>query len=368
MKRLLTPLLCLLLLAGCAPRPAKPAEPTDPIDTLMDSMTTEEKVGQLFYARCPDVEAVEDVQNYHLGGYILFKRDTNDKSADQLRSYIRAFQDAARIPLLIGVDEEGGTVARVSANPQLRAERFSSPRGLFERGGMDAILKETAEKDALLLDLGFNLNMAPVADVCTDPDAFIYDRTFGEDGLATANYVEQVVAQMSEDNMGSVLKHFPGYGHNLDTHTGMAVDSRTLEEFRKSDFLPFQFGLEGAQGKAAILVSHNFIAAVDKELPASLSPAVHQLLREELNFDGVVMTDDLAMEGANLQGRSAAVLALRAGNDLVLTSNHRRDIAEVLAALDSGTLSAETVDAACRRVLVWKEALGLLGSPEPEKT
>ena len=367
MKRLFTALLSLLLLTGCTPAPTQEELNRKQIDTLMASMTMEEKVGQLFYARCPDVDAVADAANFHLGGYLLFKRDIKDKSAAELQAYIQAFQSAAEIPLLIGVDEEGGTVARVSANPQLRPERFSSPQKLFEEGGMDAILKETVEKDALLHSLGFNLNMAPVADVCTDPEAFIYDRTFGQDGLATANYIEQVTAQMAEDNMGSVLKHFPGYGHNPDTHTGVAVDHRTLEAFRKSDFLPFQLGLEGAQGKAAVLVSHTFISAVDSERPASLSPAVHQLLREELNFDGVVMTDDLAMEGADLRGYSAAVLALQAGNDLVLTSSHRRDIAEVLAALESGTLSPEIVDTACRRVLVWKQALGLLGSPNPDK-
>ena len=365
MKHLLLSLLCLLLLAGCTPAPPQEDPAEKQIDDLMASMTMEEKVGQLFYARCPSQEAAEDVRDYHLGGYILFKRDIKGKSAAELQSYIRSFQEAAKIPLLIGVDEEGGTVVRVSANSQLRAERFSSPQTLFEAGGMDAILRETREKDGLLHSLGFNLNMAPVADVCTDPEAFIYARTFGQEGLATANYIEQVVAQMSEDNMGSVLKHFPGYGRNLDTHIGMAVDNRTLDEFRSSDFLPFQFGLEAAQGKAAVLVSHNFIAAVDQSRPASLSPAVHQLLREELKFNGVVMTDDLAMEGAGLQGSSTAVLALQAGNDLVLTSSHRQDIRDVLAALADGTLSMETVEESCRRVLVWKQTLGLLGSPAP---
>ena len=365
MKRLLISILSLVLLAGCAPAaPAEPEPPVDPIDALMASMTLEEQVGQLFFARCPGTDAAQDAADYHLGGYILFKRDVADKSADQVRADIRSYQEASSIPMIIGVDEEGGTVVRVSSNPQLRSEKFSSPQKLFRKGGMDAILAETEEKDKLLLDLGFNVNMAPVADVCTDPEAFIYDRTFGHDGVATANYVEQVVSQMNWDGMGSVLKHFPGYGHNVDTHVGMAVDDRSLEEFRTSDFLPFLSGLEGANGSAAVLVSHNIISAVDPDLPASLSPAVHDLLREELNFDGVVMTDDLAMEGANLQGRSAAVLAIQAGNDFILTSSHRRDIRDVLAALEAGTLNRATVEDSCRRVLVWKQALGLLDLPE----
>lgn len=325
-------------------------------------MTTEEKVGQLFFVRCPTEDAVADVVSYHLGGYLLFGRDTKDKTADDLVQTIQSYQDAAKIPLLIGVDEEGGTVVRVSSNPYLRSKKYASPQTLYAAGGIDAIRADTRKKDVLLSALGFNVNLAPVADVSTNSSDFIYSRAFGQDAEATSEYISTVVTQMSADDMGSVLKHFPGYGNNVDTHTGIAVDKRSLENFETSDFLPFSAGFEAADGKTAVLVSHNIMTAVDDQLPASLSPAIHELLRSKLGFDGVVMTDDLAMDAVATYAKegNVAVLALQAGNDLLLTSDYRTQIPQVLEALKAGSLDESTIDAACARVLVWKMALGLL--------
>ena len=148
----------------------------------------------------------------------------------------------------------------------------------------------------------------------------------------------------------------------MDTNTGIAVDQRPLESFTSSDFLPFQAGMESGGGKTAVLVSHNIMTAVDGDLPASLSPKVHGLLRTDLGFDGVVMTDDLAMEAvaAYSADGAVAVMALEAGNDLVITTDYRTQIPKVLEALGSGALSEETIDTACRRVLTWKQNLGLL--------
>ena len=393
MKRLLAAAmtaLTLLMLAACGSSPAEeapqepaasqvqeepetPPEPTpeelaaQQIEDLLSSLTLEEKVGQLFFVRVPDAGAAADVSTYHLGGYILFGRDTADKTADALIQTIQSYQDAAAadtgIPLLIGVDEEGGTVVRVSSNPHLRASKFRSPQRAHADGGMEAVLADTREKDILLSALGFNVNLAPVADVSTDPGDFIYDRTLGQDAAATADYVSQVVTQMSGDGMGSVLKHFPGYGNNIDSHTGIAVDERPLENFTNADFLPFQAGTEAGGGRTAVLVSHNIMAAVDDTLPASLSPAVHDLLREQLGFDGVVMTDDLAMEAvaAYSADGAVAVMALEAGNDHIITTDYRTQIPKVIEAVEGGTLSEDTIDTACRRVLTWKQALGLIG-------
>ena len=287
-------------------QPAPPPEPTEEelaaqeIDDLLSSLTTEEKVGQLFFVRCPADSAAEDVAAYHLGGYILFGRDFTDKTADDVIQTIRAYQTAAAadtgIPLLIGVDEEGGTVVRVSSNPHLRSAKYPSPQKLLSQGGTEALVENTAEKDALLHGLGINVNLAPVADVSTNSGDFIYDRTFGLDAEGTSDCVTTVVEQMAADGMGSVLKHFPGYGSNVDTHTGIAVDQRPLEQFESADFLPVSAGMAAGNGTTAVLVSHNIMTAVDESLPASLSPAVHDLLRDELGFDGVVMTDDLAMD------------------------------------------------------------------------
>ena len=353
-------------------QPAPPPEPTEEelaaqeIDDLLSSLTTEEKVGQLFFVRCPADSAAEDVAAYHLGGYLLFGRDFTDKTADDVIQTIRAYQTAAAadtgIPLLIGVDEEGGTVVRVSSNPHLRSAKYPSPQKLLAQGGTEALVENTAEKDALLHGLGINVNLAPVADVSTNSGDFIYDRTFGLDAEGTSDCVTAVVEQMAADGMGSVLKHFPGYGSNVDTHTGIAVDQRPLEQFESADFLPFSAGMAAGNGTTAVLVSHNIMTAVDESLPASLSPAVHDLLRDELGFDGVVMTDDLAMDAvaAYSTDGAVAVMALQAGNDLIITTDYRTQIPKVLEAVENGTLSPDTIDTACRRVLTWKQALGLL--------
>ena len=345
------------------PSPAPlPEPPVDPLEKLLGSMTLEEKVGQLFFVRCPAENAAEDVQTYHLGGYILFGRDTKDKTANALIQAIQSYQDNASIPLLIGVDEEGGTVVRVSSNPCLRSSKFQSPQKLFASGGMERITADAREKDVLLEALGFNVNLAPVADVSTNSSDFIYPRAFGQDAAATADYVSAVTAQMAADGMGSVLKHFPGYGDNADTHTGIAVDERPYEDFVNSDFLPFSAGFQSGGAMTAVLVSHNIVECMDGELPASLSPNVHRVLREELGFDGVVMTDDLAMEAVSAYAGdgAVAVMALEAGNDLVLTTDYRTQIPKVIGAVENGTLSEEAIDAACRRVLRWKQVLGLL--------
>ena len=344
------------------PSPTEEELAASEIDALLDSMSLEEKAGQLFFVRVPAENAVEDVSAYHLGGYILFGRDTKDKTANELIQTIQHYQDAADIPLLIGVDEEGGTVVRVSSNPHIRSEKFASPQRLYTLGGMEQIIEDTREKDVLLQSLGFNVNLAPVADVSTDPGDFIYARSFGQGGTETADYVSAVTGQMTADGMGSVLKHFPGYGNNVDTHTGIAVDQRPMETFASADFLPFLAGFEGGGDLTSVLMSHNIVECMDPVLPASLSLAAHQLLRETLGFDGVVMTDDLAMEAvaAYAEDGAVAVMAIEAGNDLMITSDYRTQIPKVIEAVENGTLPEETIDVACHRVLTWKQAIGLL--------
>lgn len=118
-------------------------------------------MGQIFFARCPQEDGAALASQYHLGGYILFGRDFKDKTAEQVKEDIASYQSAVEIPMLIGVDEEGGTVVRVSSNPKLRPQRFQSPQALYEQGGIEAILADTQEKDELLRSLGINVNFAP---------------------------------------------------------------------------------------------------------------------------------------------------------------------------------------------------------------
>ncbi|MFR2848362.1 MAG: glycoside hydrolase family 3 N-terminal domain-containing protein [Hungatella hathewayi] len=125
---------------------------------------------------------------------------------------------------------------RVSRYPAFRAEKFESPQKLYQNGGFEAVKNDTIEKSQLLKSLGINVNFAPVCDVSVNPEDFIYDRSFGKAAGETAQYVETVVGAMKEQGMGSVLKHFPGYGNNVDTHTGIAYDNRPYETFLTSDF------------------------------------------------------------------------------------------------------------------------------------
>lgn len=362
-----------------AEEPTPPPEP-DPaelaaqeIETLLASMTLEEKVGQLFFVRCPAENAVEDAATYHLGGYILFGRDFKDASGswltkEQVVENIASYQQAALndtgIPLLIGADEEGGSVTRASRNPNLFESKFKSPQWLWnnQHDHGNVFAEDAWEKSNALLALGINVNLAPVCDVSTDPNDFIYDRTLGQDARATAEYVTAVTTAMKDAGIGSVLKHFPGYGSNVDTHTGIALDERPYETFASSDFLPFEAGINAGGTSTSVLVSHNIVTCMDAELPASLSTEVHRILREELNFDGVVMTDDLAMDAvcAYAGDGAVAVMALQAGNDIVLTTDYRTQIPKVLEALENGTLEEAEVDTACRRVLRWKQALNLI--------
>lgn len=353
--------------------PETPETPEETaLRTLLEGMTLEEKAGQLFFVRVPAENALEDVNTYRLGGYILFSRDTKDKTANELIQNIASWQTravdyGAGVPLLIGVDEEGGTVVRVSSNPKLRSKKFSSPGWLWQRGndGILAVEQETREKSILLKALGFNVNLNPVADVSENPGDFIYDRTVGGNEHETSAYAARVVEVQSRYKLGSVLKHFPGYGNNRDTHTGIAIDERPMETFLERDFLPFQAGFAAGEAMPpmpAVLVSHNVVNCMDPELPASLSPEVHRILREDLGFEGVVMTDDLAMEAVAKYAANGAVavMSIQAGNDLVVTTDYRTQIPRVIQAVKDGTLEESMIDAACLRVLRWKLELGLL--------
>lgn len=336
------------------------ALPPDPIEALLESMTIEERVGQLFLARCEDSTAVEDIVNYHLGGFVLFGGDFNGQTPESIREKLANYQAAAKLPLLIAVDEEGGTVTRVSRYPAFREMPFPSPRSALKNWGMEGLLTVEEEKCQLLASLGINVNLGPVCDIAADPSAFMYERSLGEDAQTTSGFVSQVVSLMNEYRLGSVLKHFPGYGNNADTHTGIARDSRTLAELEGNDLLPFAAGIQAGCG--AILVSHTIVEAMDPDTPASLSPAVHDYLRDRLGFTGVVLTDDLVMQAITdaYGAGEAAVLAVLAGNDLLCSTEYVVQYEAVLAAVLEGRISFDTLNNAVRHVLRWKMELGLL--------
>ena len=391
-KRYIAFTLALLTLWGCTSNPSAPTETTvtqatiptteaaeatvatvestvpettapvatgfDPI-SIIEAMTLEEKVGQLFLARCPDENAIEQLQKYHLGGLILFARDTKDQTPESLAATIAAYQEASAIPMLIAVDEEGGTVCRISNVSAFRDSKFPSPRDLYSKSGMELVLETEAEKSSLLRSLGINVNVGPVCDITTNPAAFMYQRSLGQSPEITGEFAGKMCAVMAENGVGSVLKHFPGYGNNTDTHTAVARDKRTLEELESCDLIPFATAMEA--GCDAIMVSHTIVECLDKENPASLSPAVHSYLRNKMVFGGVIVTDDLVMSAiTDLYGDGeAAVLAVLAGNDLLCVTNYAVQYKAVLAAVQEGRIPMEQLDIAVERILLWKYRLGL---------
>ncbi len=345
-------------------KPEEPPPETDPaeekIQSLLADMTLEERVAQMFFVGCPASGALEVLSQYALGGYILFASNLSGLTAGDASAMLGDFQENAKVPMLIGVDEEGGTVVRVSSNQNLRESRFKSPRELFAEGGMELVVSDAREKSQLLLSLGINVNLAPVCDISSNENDFIYDRSFGGDAASVSDYVSQVVGAMCEEGIGSVLKHFPGYGNCADTHEGVVIDHRVADDFYVSDLLPFESGVQSGAG--AVMVCHNIVEAFDAELPASLSPAMHDVLRETLGGDVVVLTDDLDMDGitAYTDGASAAVQAVLAGNDMLLTSDYQTQINAVLDAVKDGTIREERIDESVARILAWKIALGLI--------
>lgn len=327
---------------------------------ILDTMDLADKIGQMFIVRCPKKNAALLASKYHLGGYILFSRDFKDKTKSQVSSIIQSYQSASKINMLIGVDEEGGTVNRVSLYKNFRAVPFWSPQDLYAEGGWDLIISDTKEKAQLLKSIGINLNMAPVCDVSTNKTDYMYARSFGKDAAHTAQYVQKVVNTMRSNQLGSVLKHFPGYGNNANTHTDIVYDNRNYDSFVKNDFIPFTSGINAGAG--SVLVSHNIVACMDKTNPASLSPKVHQILRKKLNFSGVIMTDDLSMDAiTKFTGEDkAAVMAVTAGNDMICCTDFEKQIPAVIDAVNEGTISINNIDESVMRILCWKLSLGII--------
>lgn len=332
------------------------------IDEILSGMTLEEKIGQMFVVRRPqdDAIAMQALLQYHLGGFTLYACDFEHRTPDSVRSLLASYRRAAAVAPFIAVDEEGGRVVRASKYPAFRATPFPDPRQLLEAGGLGAVEADTREKAAFLLDLGINFNYAPVCDMSGDPGSFIFDRTASHDPVVTAGYVDAVVRAMQECGLVGSIKHFPGYGDNVDTHTSIAHDDRSMETFLESDLEPFRAGI--AAGAPIVMIAHNIVSCMDKDSPASLSPAVHRSLRETLGFDGLIMTDSLDM-GAITQythDRAAAVQAVLAGNDLLCCSTYEKQVPAVWEAVSTGVISEDRIEASVRRILELKSRVGII--------
>ncbi len=321
----------------------------------LDNMSLEEKVGQLFLVRYDKNMALSWINDYYAGGYILFAKDFDNHTKKSIKEELSSLNKNSKIPLVFAVDEEGGYVTRVSRYKAFRDEKFPSPRDVYDSLGVEGLESIEKEKGELLLSLGINLNLAPVADVSVDSNDFINNRTFNRDAKETANLIGLMVDYANEVGISSSLKHFPGYGNNVDTHTGVAIDERSYDNFLNNDYLPFEEGIK--RKVPSILVSHNIIKCIDSEYPATLSKKiVTGELRNKLNFSGIIITDDLSMGAVSsyVDDNSAAVLAINAGNDLIITSDFVNMYNSVITAVKDGKIKMETIDTAVRRILAWK--------------
>lgn len=323
----------------------------------LNELTLDEKIGQILLVRYPNTSAKENLKKYKFGGFLFFEKDFKNKTKEEVISMIEELQDNSKIPLLTAVDEEGGKVVRVSSNSNLVNSKFKSSQELYNEGGFDLIKKDTKNKSKILNNLGLNLNLAPVVDVSTNPNDYIYSRTLGENTSLTSEYAKVVIEASKDLGVSYTLKHFPGYGNNIDTHTSSSMDIRSYEDILNNDLPPFEVGIKA--GAEAVLVSHNIVNSIDPDNPASLSSSVHNLLRNKLGFTGVVITDDLGMSALdNID--NATIKAILSGNDLIITTDYKKSINEIKNALNLGLISENQINKLAFRVLAWKYYKGLM--------
>lgn len=351
--------------------PDSPVE-QDPIAEIIDKMSPAEKIGQLVMIGV-EGESIDDsitafIEEQHIGGIILYSRNLhNAEQSLELMNALKAANDAANeVPLFIGVDEEGGLVTRlpdeVLPTPASRDIGMKdSPDWTREIGQL--IGKKVAA-------FGFNIDFAPVLDIDSNPDnPVIGSRSFGRDAETVIRHGLALMLGMKEQRVVPVIKHFPGHGDTSDdSHIDLPILAHDEERLRSFEMQPFIEAIE--QGADAVMVAHLLVPAFDEHDPASLSrPIITDLLREELGFDGVVVTDDMTM-GAIAQHYSfqdAVLRAVLAGSDIILIG-HGYDRAEAaIQALEraylSGELSDERLNESLRRILQLKHQYELSDEP-----
>lgn len=326
---------------------------------LLGEMTLEQKVGQMFLAA--DGVDPETGAQYHLGGVLLQTAQLENLSMAETAVVLRGYEEAGETPMLVAVNEEGGAVNTVSVLPQIRQKAFLSPRELLTTGGLKLVDNDAREKSDLLRELGIHMNFAPVCDVVTDGEAMMYARSAQGDADDVARYAEAVVTAMHDRKLIAVLKYFPGYG-NLPAkeHTDILTDTRSLEELRAESFVPYVRAVDA--GAQVVMMGNVIVTAVDTAVPAGLSKEVHNLLRRELGFEGVIVSSDLNALGMGRYGSGGelAVMAVRAGSDLVLTEDYAEGIEAVAREVRMGNIAVERIDESVLRILKLKISFGMM--------
>jgi beta-N-acetylhexosaminidase len=371
-------LLALVLVVGCADASrGKPEDESRPGGSRVgaggvvekgavgvERMSVRSLVGQMFVISVggtePDYYAEKMIRERNIGGVLLF--GYNMKSEPQTRSLTGALQDLSMrtepsVPLFVAVDQEGG---EVSSAPWVSRQPAAARVGAR---GDPAQAREIAEQMGReLLRAGVNTDLAPVVD--TGFGAAIGTRSFGEDPELVAEMGAAAVEGFESAGVVSAAKHFPNHGPaTSDSHASLPIVDHDLETLRSYDLPPFEAAVRA--GAPMVMVGHLLYPAIDPDRPASLSPEAIGMLRGELGFDGVVVTDDLAMAAASGGGppARAAVEAVKAGADLLIISSPPQRQADaydaVVGAVESGEIPRERVEASVERVLEVKRAYSL---------
>ena len=362
-------------LAGAMLPSAFSEEATDAVEAKLTAMTLREKVGQLFWVRPealdfslnPEKKTLtqtmrRNLEQYPVGGIVVFKKNIQDE--DQLSSLIADFQSASKIPMIVAVDEEGGSVARLANHEAFSLPKYTSARDIGKTGDPEQARQMGRTIGGYLRFYGFNLDFAPVADVDSNPaNPVIGRRAYSTDEQQTAQMVAAAVEGFHETGMLCAVKHFPGHGDTgQDSHYGTATSYKTWEEMKAMEMLPFEAGI--AAGADVVMTAHITTPnATTDGLPASLSyTMITERLRGELGFQGVIVTDALEMNAIknHFTPAESAVAALRAGVDvLLMPSDLRAAFDGVVQAVEDGTLSEERLNESVRRILTLKQKAGL---------
>lgn len=361
---------------SAAPTAPAPSERPASVDALLQTMTLRQKVGQLFIV-CPEALSVSKAQEtgvtvltesmketlgtYPVGGIIMFS--ANIVSPSQITDFNKALQEASKIPLFLVVDEEGGRVARLANHPAFDLPKYRSAAAVGASGDAADALEMGSTIGAYLRRYGFNMDFAPDADVNTNPDnPVIGTRAFSSDAKIAAKMAGAMAEGLRKQGIISTFKHFPGHGDTAeDSHKGIAVSYKTEAEMKACEWLPFA---EAGSGDC-IMVGHIAVPDINQDLtPATMSRAIVQkILKEQLGFRGLVITDSLSMKAitdAYTPGE-AALGALRAGCDILLMPDDLQEAFDaVVSAVENGTFPERQLDETVRRILKFKQEHGLL--------
>ncbi len=333
------------------------------VNKCISEMPLEDRIASLFIVTPEALTGVntvtqagdatkEALSKYSVGGLVYFSK--NIQSREQLTEMLSTTASNSKYPIFFAVDEEGGSVSRI-ANSSIDVVKVDEMSVIGTSQDAMAAREAGTTIGTYLKELGFNLDFAPVADVVTDTkNSVLGSRSFGTDAAVAADMVSNVVEGMQAAGVNACLKHFPGLGSaEEDTHEGRVETTRTLEEMRSSDFLPFQAGIEA--GANIVMVSHVTASSVDTEsLPSSLSKVIiTDVLRGELGFEGVVITDALNMVAISdyYTAEEAAVMAIKAGADMLLMpEDFEAAYNGLLLAVQEGRMSEERINESLRRI------------------